>query len=445
MNNLSYSQQIDPISNNLNLLTKNITMLSNIHINEYEYLQKEINRLNIENDDLVTKINDQDNLIAYYIDFTNQLNSQFNIDFQPSCQSTVQTTVQSTIQPTVQNNIEEENPHIKNENINKYKFIFNKITNLSFTKNKTLEIIKNIKSIDDIVKLNGLWENIKHNPILQKLYHLIEPLKKLQQMIGLIDIKKEVFKKIIYYVMNPFKDEYLHTIISGPPGVGKTEFAKIYAEIFVNLGILKSDNFIQIKRSDLIGEFLGQTTHRTKDILDKAMGGVLFLDEAYSLGNSNKNDSYSKESIDIINQYLSEKKGEFMFIIAGYEDDLNDCLFSYNQGLRRRFQSHYNITGYNANELMQMFISMVNKSSFKLSDILQSRILDKFFDDNVSKFKYYAGDIELLFNEIKYCQSLRAFNNNIKDKYIILEDIEISLENIQLNKKDTSPPYGMYL
>jgi AAA+ superfamily predicted ATPase/regulator of replication initiation timing len=326
---------------------------------------------------------------------------------------------------------------------NKFSLITYKPTKYSYSKEYTLNIINNIKTIDDIINLSGLWHHIKHNYILQKLYHLIEPLSLLNKMIGLYDIKKDIYKKIIYYVMNPFKDEYLHTIISGPAGVGKTEFAKIYADIFVHLGILKNDKFIQIKRSDLIGQFLGQTTHKTKEILDSAMGGVLFLDEAYSLGNNNKSDSYSKEAIDIINQYLSERKGDFMFIIAGYEDDLDNCLFSYNQGLRRRFQSHYNITGYNASELKEIFKSMVNKTKFNVNDISNDN-LDKFFSNNIIKFKHYAGDIELLFNEIKYCQSLRAFNNNIKNKNIILKDIEIALENIQKNKKSNEPPFGMY-
>ena len=73
------------------------------------------------------------------------------------------------------------------------------------------------------------------------------------------------------------------------------------------------------------------------------MGGVVFLDEAYSLGNEEKRDSFSKEAIDMINQYLSEKKNEFMMIVAGYDDELDKCFFSYNPGLKRRFSSYYKI------------------------------------------------------------------------------------------------------
>ena len=83
-------------------------------------------------------------------------------------------------------------------------------------------------------------------------------------MIGLDSVKKEIFKIVVYYIQNPHTDEYLHTVISGPPGVGKTQIAKIYSEIFVRLGILKTDKFIEIKKDDLVAEFLGQTSHRTK-------------------------------------------------------------------------------------------------------------------------------------------------------------------------------------
>jgi SpoVK/Ycf46/Vps4 family AAA+-type ATPase len=262
-------------------------------------------------------------------------------------------------------------------------------------------------------------------------------------MVGLENIKSDIFKKIIYWIKNPYSNEYLHTIISGPTGVGKTEFAKIYADIFVRLGILKSDKFIEIKRDDLVGEYLGQTAPKTRKLLESAMGGVLFLDEAYSLGNKEKRDSFSKEAIDMINQYLSERKGEFMFIIAGYEDDLNSCLFGYNKGMRRRFHSHYKITGYESNELKEIFNRKVNQTPFKLN--VSNEELNKFFTDNKSQFSYFGGDIEKFINEIKQCQSLRAFNDNLQDKTIILEDMKTAITNLEEKDEESPPPINMYL
>ena len=342
---------------------------------------------------------------------------------------------------------------LKNEKDNMYKkptFYRSRFESVNFYPNlsswshdKVNEVMRSIKSIDDIIKLKPNWFELRHNLTLQRLHYLITPLNKLNSMVGLEKIKSDIFKKIIYWIRNSFSNEYLHTIISGPPGVGKTEFAKIYADIFVRLGILKTDKFIEIKRDDLVGEYLGQTAPKTRQLLESAMGGVLFLDEAYSLGNKEKRDSFSKEAIDMINQYLSERKGEFMFIIAGYEDDMNSCLFGYNKGMRRRFHSHYKITGYEPNELKEIFNRKVNQTTFNLN--VTDEELNKFFIDNKSQFLYFGGDIEKFINEIKQCQSLRAFNANLQDKTIILEDMKLAITNLEEKDDETPPPINMYL
>jgi len=314
-----------------------------------------------------------------------------------------------------------------------YRVINYPLHQLSWNDELVKKTISSIKSIDDIINLDNLWMSLRHNTILQRLYYIIPPLIKLKNMVGLNDIKKDIFKKIIYYIQNDFNNEYLHTIISGPPGVGKTEFAILYADIFVRLGILKSNKFIEIKKEDLVGEYLGHTGPKTKKILENAMGGVLFLDEAYSLGNSQKTDNFSKEAIDMLNQYMSEKKGEFMFIIAGYYEDIESCFFSYNKGLRRRFHSHYNIEGYKPNELKDIFLNKLKLTSYKIN-ILDTDLLN-FFNENINHFPYYGGDIEKFVNEIKQVQALRTFNSNENNKNIILNDLNISISNLT-NKRD---------
>ena len=313
----------------------------------------------------------------------------------------------------------------------------------SWSDEKIQQTIRTIKSIDDIIKLNHQWEYIKHNQTLQRLYYLIPALIRLNSMIGLNDIKKDIFKKIIYYIQNPHNEEYLHTIISGPPGVGKTEFARIYADIFVRLGVLKSNKFTEIKRDDLVGQYLGHTAIQTRKLLDEAMGGVLFLDEAYSLGNQEQRDSFSKEAIDMLNQYLSEQKGQFMFIIAGYEEDLNSCLFAYNKGMRRRFHSHYNMSGYKPDELRQIFNRKIQEANYQTS--IPNTELDCFFKENKQHFKYFGGDIEKLVNEIKQVQSLRTFSSNIKSREVIFSDITQALENIEYKNDTSQPPPFMYM
>ena len=321
-----------------------------------------------------------------------------------------------------------------------YKIIHYDITPISWSNEKINEILLSIKSINDIIKLDNYWLELKHNVTLQRLYYLIPALKKLNDMIGLTKIKIDIFKKIIYYCKNLFNDEYLHTVIMGPPGVGKTEFAKIYADIFVRLNILKSNKFISIKRDDLVGEYLGQTSVKTRKLLESSLDGVIFLDEAYSLGNEEKRDSFSKEAIDMINLFLSEKKGSLMFIIAGYEEDIAKCFFAFNKGLKRRFHTYYTIDGYKPLELKEIFIKKINQLYYNLS--ISDDDLNNFFISN-NGFTNYGGDIEKLINEIKQIQALRTFNKNIDNKDIIIDDIKQAYNN--LFYKETKTDQYMFL
>lgn len=335
-----------------------------------------------------------------------------------------------------------ENNPAKKIKISKYEFYKFNTTKKSYDNEKINEILYNIRSIDDIINLKDNWYNIRHNKELQKLYYTIPALEKLNTLVGMNKLKNDVFRKLIYFVKNEHTDEYLHTVISGPPGVGKTEFAKIYADIFVRLNVLSSDSFIEIKRDDLVGKYLGQTAPKTRELLDKALGGVIFLDEAYSLGNEEKRDSFSKEAIDMINQYLSEHKHDLMFIIAGYDEDIEKCFFSYNRGLKRRFSTVYAIENYDYKELMEIFKMKVTQYKYNLC--VEDNKLEIFFKENKDIFINQGGDIERLFNEIKYNQCFRIFKENIKNVDVKLEDIKTSI-NIFIKKEESKINFNMYL
>jgi SpoVK/Ycf46/Vps4 family AAA+-type ATPase len=229
----------------------------------------------------------------------------------------------------------------------------------------------------------------------------------------------------------------------GPPGVGKTKIARIYSDIFVRLGILKTDKFIEIKKDDLVAKYLGQTSYRTKELLESAMGGVIFLDEAYSLGNSEQRDSFAKEAIDMINQYLSERKKDFMFVIAGYEDDLDKCFFSFNRGLKRRFSHWIDVSKYTKEELVKIFEAKIIELGYKLDEKLDNKELNKFFELNYSKFENYAGDIEKFINYLKYEQSFRSFRENSQNKIIIKNDLIDAISKFKSIKK-YELPLGLY-
>ena len=159
----------------------------------------------------------------------------------------------------------------------------------------------------------------------------------------------------MHSVSDKNNQDFMHTVIYGPPGTGKTEIAKIMGNIFCNLGILKKNVFRKATRSDLIAGYLGQTAIKTRDLVTSCLGGVLFIDEAYALGNEEKRDSFAKECIDTLCEALSDHKDEIMVIIAGYEKELKNCFFNYNQGLESRFTWRFHTDDYKPEELMEDF------------------------------------------------------------------------------------------
>ena len=184
-------------------------------------------------------------------------------------------------------------------------------------------IYRDIKTIDDLIELGKLYDSNKrkkYNINVKKLYGLIEPLQQLKNMIGMHNVKNHIIDIIIYYLQDfeKYNKNIMHTVLYGPPGSGKTELATILAKIYCKMGLIKTDKINAVKRSDLIGEFLGHSAKKTQKEIDNAKDGILLIDEAYSLGNNELRDSFSKECIDTINQNLTENKINFICIIAVY-------------------------------------------------------------------------------------------------------------------------------
>ena len=297
-----------------------------------------------------------------------------------------------------------------------------------------LPINKSIKTLKDLIELGKTYDKYDKNRYvinLRALNKCVKPLEELDSMIGMKNIKEMIIDLIFYRLQNlgDSQNELWHLVIQGSPGSGKTEVSKIIGKLYYGLGITTKDKFTLVKRSDLIGKYLGHTAKMTQDAFDDARGGILFIDEAYSLGNPEGRDSFSKECIDTINQNLTENRETVVFI-AGYKEQLEESFFSYNPGLNRRFKMRMNVDKYNAGELREIFLKKLNESKWTiLNDDNAKEIPLTFFEKNMGLFKYNGGDMENLWHFTKIVHARRIFgqSNDIVKK-ITYKDLENSLK-----------------
>lgn len=307
--------------------------------------------------------------------------------------------------------------------------------------------VNNLKDLISIGKTLKFYKNI--DSIV--LWEILPYMEELDNMIGMQSLKDTVFYQIIYYLQNMHQrnknQEYLHTVITGNAGSGKTSVAKIIGKIYTNLGVLskKNNSFTIGYRDDFVAEYLGQTAIKTRSFLESCLGGVLFIDEVYSLGPGQKDkDSFSKEAIDTLCSFLSEHKNDFCCIVAGYKADIKKCFFSVNQGLERRFPWRHDIDQYTDIDLAEIFIKMVNETKWVLHEEIDKKNMTLFFKNNKEHFKHTGGSIETFISKLKMIHSKRVFNLEKEFKFIInKEDVENCL--IEVKKHSDNEPKKIML
>ena len=314
-----------------------------------------------------------------------------------------------------------------------------------------LENAPPVNSLSDLIELG---KNIKFykNMDTIMLWRICPYLEELNNMIGMESLKETVFFQVIYYLQGMHSrnknEEYLHTIIYGPPGTGKTTVSKIIGRIYQAMNVLSFDSvFKTAYRDDFIAGYLGQTANKTKKLLKSCIGGVLFIDEVYSLAPRNSDrDSFAKEAIDTLTGFLSDHKNDFCCIVAGYEDEIKKSFFAMNKGLERRFPWVHRIPEYSSSELCKIFNKMIADMKWHIA--FSDEDLLEIMSKNTEFFKNAGGDIETFISKCKMMHSKRVFSLSPEYKFVLTkQDLEDSMKFIKSNKKESEnndPPPMMY-
>jgi len=214
---------------------------------------------------------------------------------------------------------------------------------------------------------------------------LEELLKELDSLIGLNSIKSQIKEHVDYVTFEQMRlkkgltdsvNLKLHTVLMGNPGTGKTTVAKELGAIYKAMGLLSSGHVHEVDRGDLVGEFIGKTAPKTKKEIEKARGGILFIDEAYSLYRKETDNDFGQEVVEILLKEMSDGVGDIMIVMAGYPNEMNEFLSS-NPGLKSRVQQHYNFPDYLPEELIQIADFTLDKQKLKMTDDAKDYLLKK--------------------------------------------------------------------
>jgi len=247
---------------------------------------------------------------------------------------------------------------------------------------------------------------------------LEDVMKELDSLIGLDEVKKLV-KEIQAYatIQKKRRDENLnsdplvfHMIFKGNPGTGKTTVARIMGKIFNKIGILEKGHIVEVERADLVGEYIGHTAQKVREQIRKSIGGILFIDEAYSLARGGERD-FGKEAIDSLVKAMEDNKDNLILILAGYKDEM-DYFIATNPGLKSRFPIKIEFKDYSVNELIKIAQIMVEKRQYKLSPDARRKIIS-ILEKRIESRDYRMGNARLVRNIVEKAirkQAVRLVN-----------------------------------
>ena len=201
-------------------------------------------------------------------------------------------------------------------------------------------------------------------------------------MIGLDGVKKEVHNLVNILQVQKLRMERglkfplmsNHLVFTGNPGTGKTTVARKIAEIYKCLGILETGQLVETDRSGMVAGYMGQTAEKVNELVEKAMGGILFIDEAYALTNNKQDGDFGQEAVDTLLKAMEDKRDNLVVIVAGYPEPMEEFLDS-NPGLRSRFNKHIQFEDYTASQLNEIFESMCQSQDYVIAESAKNDLL----------------------------------------------------------------------
>ncbi|MCR8641602.1 AAA family ATPase [Paenibacillus sp. N1-5-1-14] len=271
-----------------------------------------------------------------------------------------------------------------------------------------------------------------------------EVMQELDRMIGLENVKELVYEIYALLQVGQYRStaglhssaQVYHMIFKGNPGTGKTTVARIMAKLFQTMGVLSKGHLIEVERADLVGEYIGHTAIKTRELVKKALGGILFIDEAYSLARGGEKD-FGKEAIDSLVKAMEDHKNSFILILAGYSLEMEQFLMT-NPGLPSRFAIQVDFTDYSVDELMQIADLMTKEREYTFSSTAEMKLRQHLAAEKLmtltsfSNARYVRNIIERAMRH----QAVRLLQQNPHPKQPSKQELmQLRPEDIRFEKK----------
>jgi len=299
---------------------------------------------------------------------------------------------------------------------------------------------------DSLVKYYGytkILDICNQNQINEVMRTLPELLAELNEMIGLNKVKTKVNNLITYQKVQKLRKKHglnivkgtLHLAFTGKPGTGKTTVARIVGRIYKQIGLLSCGHFMEVSRTDLIAGYQGQTALKVKKIMEKAKGGVLFIDEAYSITENDHSDSYGRECLTELTKALEDYRDDLVVIVAGYTEPMNK-FFQSNPGLKSRFNTFIEFDDYTADELEEILTMMCKNNDYILSAEARKKIKHALINQVASKDEHFANGrlVRNIYDDIvmNHAKRVVEFNEPSRETLSIItnEDFTETLDTL---------------